>query len=201
MSCNSSRTTGLRPEIIDNLKRRIPTCCSSPAIRPIGTPSTRPAGSSSVCNFATSFATGRRSPFPTITTSATRTCGARTASGRRSADNADGGYFYPPEYVNLVQRQQTWHLPDPVDPANDRAGHHGLLHAAASRRHRLRHSRRSQVQNRPGRKDSADGAAARPHQRSEVRSEVDRFARPGIARRAATSVSCAVGSRIGRARR
>lgn len=28
----------------------------------------------------------------------------------------DGGYFYPPEYVNMVQRCQTWHLPDPVDP-------------------------------------------------------------------------------------
>ena len=27
-----------------------------------------------------------------------------------------GGYFYPIPYVNMVQRQQTWHLPDPVDP-------------------------------------------------------------------------------------
>ncbi|MAS97110.1 MAG: hypothetical protein CMO55_28295 [Verrucomicrobiales bacterium] len=26
-----------------------------------------------------------------------------------------GGYFYAPEYVNMVQRQQTWHLPDPYD--------------------------------------------------------------------------------------
>ena len=29
---------------------------------------------------------------------------------------ADGGYRYPVEYVNQVQRQQSWHLPDPVDP-------------------------------------------------------------------------------------
>ncbi len=29
----------------------------------------------------------------------------------------DGGYFYPASYVNMVQRQQTWHLPDAVDPA------------------------------------------------------------------------------------
>ncbi len=28
-----------------------------------------------------------------------------------------GGYYYPPEYINMVQRCQTWHLPDPVDPA------------------------------------------------------------------------------------
>lgn len=27
-----------------------------------------------------------------------------------------GGYFYHPEYVNMVQRQQTWHLPDAYDP-------------------------------------------------------------------------------------
>ncbi len=27
-----------------------------------------------------------------------------------------GGYYYPPEYVNMVHRCQTWHLPDPVDP-------------------------------------------------------------------------------------
>jgi hypothetical protein len=29
----------------------------------------------------------------------------------------DGGYFMPVEYVNAVERAQTWHLPDPVDPA------------------------------------------------------------------------------------
>jgi hypothetical protein len=35
---------------------------------------------------------------------------------------ADGGYFYPSSYVNLVQRAQCWHLPDPVDPAPVRQG-------------------------------------------------------------------------------
>lgn len=30
---------------------------------------------------------------------------------------SDGGYLYPPAYVNMVQRAQAWHLPDPVDPA------------------------------------------------------------------------------------
>jgi hypothetical protein len=33
-----------------------------------------------------------------------------------STAGSDGGYYYPPEYVNMVQRCQTWHLPDPVDP-------------------------------------------------------------------------------------
>lgn len=29
---------------------------------------------------------------------------------------ADGGYFYHPDYVKMVERQQTAHLPDPYDP-------------------------------------------------------------------------------------
>ena len=33
-----------------------------------------------------------------------------------SAAGDSGGYFYPPEYINMVHRCQTWHLPDPVDP-------------------------------------------------------------------------------------
>jgi hypothetical protein len=35
---------------------------------------------------------------------------------------ADGGYFYPAAYVNMLQRAQTWHLPDPPDPAPVRQG-------------------------------------------------------------------------------
>ncbi len=38
--------------------------------------------------------------------------------------DADGGYRHPPEYVNQVQRQQSWHLPDPVDPADVKRGVH-----------------------------------------------------------------------------
>lgn len=35
---------------------------------------------------------------------------------------ADGGYFYPGAYVNMVQRQQSWHLPDAVDATPVRQG-------------------------------------------------------------------------------
>lgn len=40
------------------------------------------------------------------------------AGGRKckSAAGDDGGYYMPVEYVNEVQRAQTSHLPDPVDP-------------------------------------------------------------------------------------
>lgn len=34
-----------------------------------------------------------------------------------SEAGAEGGYFWSPQYVNSVQNAQTWHLPDPVDPA------------------------------------------------------------------------------------
>jgi hypothetical protein len=41
------------------------------------------------------------------------------AGGKVSTNSAgdDGGYFMPVEYVKAVERAQTWHLPDPVDPA------------------------------------------------------------------------------------
>jgi len=40
------------------------------------------------------------------------------ANGKKSASGAgdDGGYFMPVKYVNMVQRAQTSHLPDPYDP-------------------------------------------------------------------------------------
>ncbi|HEB52275.1 MAG TPA: hypothetical protein ENI87_03355 [bacterium] len=41
-------------------------------------------------------------------------------AGGIKADNPagdSGGYFYSPDYVNAVQAAQTWHLPDPADPA------------------------------------------------------------------------------------
>jgi hypothetical protein len=39
------------------------------------------------------------------------------AGGTRctNANGNDGGFLYPPSYVNMVERQQTWHLPDPAD--------------------------------------------------------------------------------------
>ena len=39
-------------------------------------------------------------------------------SGKKASTPAgsDGGYYYPVDYVNMVQRQQSWHLPDPYDP-------------------------------------------------------------------------------------
>ena len=38
------------------------------------------------------------------------------AGGRKTDLDTKGGYTKPAEYVKMVQRQQTWHLPDPFDP-------------------------------------------------------------------------------------
>ncbi|MGD8278115.1 MAG: alkaline phosphatase D family protein, partial [Gemmatimonadota bacterium] len=44
--------------------------------------------------------------------------GRRTPPGSSGAAAQDaGGYKLPPQWVNMVQRTQTSHLPDPVDPA------------------------------------------------------------------------------------
>ena len=44
--------------------------------------------------------------------------------GKRASSPAgdDGGYFYHPEYVKMVERCQTSHLPDPFDPTPVRQG-------------------------------------------------------------------------------
>jgi len=39
------------------------------------------------------------------------------------ADGSDAGYAFPPSFVNMVQRQQTGHLPDPFDPTPIKNGY------------------------------------------------------------------------------
>ena len=43
--------------------------------------------------------------------------GGRAAKGTGKAGQDSGGYTMPPEWVNMVQRTQTSHLPDPYDSA------------------------------------------------------------------------------------
>ncbi|MCX6939149.1 MAG: hypothetical protein NTX09_00160 [Verrucomicrobia bacterium] len=79
MSCNSSRTIGQRPEIIDNLKAQNPDLLFFAGDQTYR--HTESAGSSLACSSATSCATVRASASRTITMWATATSGARTASG------------------------------------------------------------------------------------------------------------------------
>ncbi len=117
MSCNSSRTTGLRPEIIDNLRAQ------NPDLLFFGGDQTyrHTEHTAGWIEFGLQFRELMRDR-PTITIPDDHDVGHPNLwgeNGKRSLrpDNADGGYFFPVGYVNMVQRQQSWHLPDPVDPA------------------------------------------------------------------------------------
>ncbi len=117
MSCNSSRTTGLRPEIIDNLKLQDPDLLFFAGDQTYR----HTEHTAGWIEFGLQFREVIRDR-PTITIPDDHDVGHPNLwgeNGKRSfiAGASDGGYTYPVEYVNLVQRQQTWHLPDPVDPA------------------------------------------------------------------------------------
>lgn len=116
MSCNSSRTTGLRPEIIDNLKLQNPDLLFFAGDQTYR----HTEHTAGWIEFGLQFRDIIRDR-PTITIPDDHDVGHPNLWGENGKiskinGNADGGYFYPAEYVNLVQRQQTWHLPDPVDP-------------------------------------------------------------------------------------
>jgi hypothetical protein len=117
MSCNSSRTTGGRAEIVNTLQK------IDPDLLFFGGDQTyrHTEHTAGWIEFGLQFREIIRDR-PTITIPDDHDVGHPNLwgeNGKRSfrRDNADGGYFYPPAYVNMVQRQQTWHLPDPVDPA------------------------------------------------------------------------------------
>lgn len=116
MSCNSSRTTGLRPEILENLKTQDPDLLLFAGDQTYR----HTEHTAGWIEFGLQFRDVMRDR-PTITIPDDHDVGHPNLwgeNGRRStlSGNADGGYQYPASYVNMVQRQQTWHLPDPADP-------------------------------------------------------------------------------------
>ena len=116
LSCNSNRTTGPRPRIVENLKAQNPDLLFF-------------AGDQSYhhrqhtygwLEFGEQFREILKDR-PVITIPDDHDIGQGNvwgAYGKKASTSAgnDGGYFYPADYVNMVQRCQTWHLPDPVDP-------------------------------------------------------------------------------------
>lgn len=117
MSCNSSRTTGSRPEIVDNLLRQDPDLLFFAGDQTYR----HTEHTAGWIEFGLQFRELIRDR-PTITIPDDHDVGHPNLwgeGGKRALNKngADGGYIYPPEYVNMLQRQQSWHLPDPVDPA------------------------------------------------------------------------------------
>jgi hypothetical protein len=117
MSCNSSSTPGPREELIAGLRK------ADPDLLFFAGDQTYRHTQHTVgwIEFGLQFRDVIRDR-PTVTIPDDHDVGHGNlwgAGGRKAErkDGADGGYFYPAAYVNMVQRQQTWHLPDPVDPA------------------------------------------------------------------------------------
>lgn len=117
LSCNSSRTPGPRPKIVENLKQQDPDLLFF-------------AGDQSYhhtqhtfgwLEFGEQFRDVMRDR-PVIAIPDDHDVGQANIwgeNGKKAKTPAGpaGGFYYPPEYVNMVQRCQTWHLPDPYDPA------------------------------------------------------------------------------------
>jgi hypothetical protein len=115
LSCNSSRTPGSRSSTVENLKRQDPDLLFF-------------AGDQSYhhtqhtfgwLEFGLQFRDILRDR-PVITIPDDHDVGQGNIwgeGGKKAATpaGADGGFHYPAKYVNMVQRCQTWHLPDPYD--------------------------------------------------------------------------------------
>lgn len=116
LSCNSSRTPGERQELVDGLRK------ADPDLLFFAGDQTYRHTEHTVgwLEFGLQFRDVMRDR-PTVTIPDDHDVGQPNlwgAGGKKAERGAgdDGGYFFPPSYVNMVQRQQSWHLPDPVDP-------------------------------------------------------------------------------------
>lgn len=116
LSCNSGRTPGPRPTIVENIKKQNPDMLFF-------------AGDQTYHHTQHTYGWlewGRQfrdiiGDRPVITIPDDHDVGQGNIWGENgkkasSPAGSDGGYFYPAKFVNMVQRCQTWHLPDPADP-------------------------------------------------------------------------------------
>ena len=116
LSCNSSRTPGPRPKLIENLIKIDPDVLFF-------------AGDQSYhhtehtygwLEFGVQFRDIMKDR-PVVTIPDDHDVGQANIWGENgkvatTPQGPSGGFYYPTKYVNMVQRCQTWHLPDPYDP-------------------------------------------------------------------------------------
>ena len=116
LSCDSSRTKGDRPNIVKNLLLQDPDLLFFAGDQTYH----HTEHTAGWIEFGLRFRELTKDR-PTITIPDDHDVGQANLWGEsgkvaKTAAGPAGGYFYAPEYVNMVQRQQTWHLPDAVDP-------------------------------------------------------------------------------------
>lgn len=116
MSCNSSRTIGPRTEIVENLRAQ------DPDVLFFGGDQTyrHTEHTAGWIEFGLQFRDIIRDR-PAVCIPDDHDVGHGNLwgeDGKQStiSGDADGGFRYPVAYVNQVQRQQSWHLPDGWDP-------------------------------------------------------------------------------------
>jgi hypothetical protein len=117
LSCNSSRTKGPREEILNNLKIQDPDLLFFAGDQTYH----HTQHTAGWLEFGLQFREILRDR-PAITIPDDHDVGQGNLwgeGGKKSQTNVghDGGYIYPAAYVRQVERAQTWHLPDPPDPA------------------------------------------------------------------------------------
>ena len=120
--CNSSRTSGLREEIVNNLRKQNPDLLFFAGDQTYR----HTEHTAGWIEFGLQFRDVMRDR-PTITIPDDHDVGHPNLwgeAGKRTQlkTGADGGYYYPVEYVQMVERCQTWHLPDAYDPAPVKRG-------------------------------------------------------------------------------
>ena len=122
LGCNSSRTKGGRPEIVQRVRAQNPDLLFFSGDQTYH----HTEHTAGWLEFGLQFREVIRDR-PTVCIPDDHDVGHPNLWGEEGghathSGGADGGYFFPPEYVNMVQRVQAWHLPDPVDPAPVRQG-------------------------------------------------------------------------------
>ena len=122
LSCNSSRTKGPRPMIIENHKAFYPDMLFFARDQTYH----HTEHTAEWIEFNLQFRDLMKDR-PMVTIPDDHDVGQANLWGESgivatsSAGNS-GGHFYPIPYVNMVQRQKTWHLTDPVDPKKIKRG-------------------------------------------------------------------------------
>ncbi|MGI8672381.1 MAG: hypothetical protein ACR2LU_07210 [Luteitalea sp.] len=117
MSCNSSRTKGGRPEIVERLLGQDPDLLFFSGDQTYH----HTEHTAGWIEFGLQYRDLIRDR-PTVCIPDDHDVGHPNLWGEAGGHSthsggADGGYFFPATYVNMVQEAQSWHLPDPVDPA------------------------------------------------------------------------------------
>jgi hypothetical protein len=117
LSCNSNKDRGLRPEYTRNINHQNPDLVFFAGDQSYD----HEQHTAAWLKFGLAFReTFRERPCVTIPDDHDIGQGNLWGEGGKAAKSAagdDGGYFYHPEYVKMVERQQCGHLPDPYDPA------------------------------------------------------------------------------------